>query len=256
MEEQIHFKNHDGENLTGTLHLPDKPSQLGVVLGHCFTCTRHTAILRRLAKDLTGEGFIVLRFDFSGNGRSEGEFSQSTYRKQITEMQKATEVVASNGASWIGMAGHSMGGVVSFLTASQTEDVNAVCTIGSRITAMKATHFLSQTQRDILKDAGEVSFTSRGRFLTVTKDFFSDADHFELQKILQTFHKPLLLVHGDQDEIVPVKKAIKAREINKGSINLEIIADADHMFSQQDHREIVSLLVVDWFLKQTKMRHR
>ena len=118
---------------------------------------------------------------------------------------------------------------------------------------MNATHFLSQTQRDILKDAGEVSFTSRGRFLTITKDFFSDADHFELQKILQTFHKPLMIVHGDQDEIVPVKEAIKAREISNGSINLEIITDADHMFSRQDHREKVSVLVVDWFLKQTKM---
>ena len=256
MEEQIHFKNHDGENLAGTLHLPDEPSQFGIVLGHCFTCTRHTTILRKLAKDLTGKGFIVLRFDFSGNGQSEGEFSQSTYSKQVTEMQKATGIVASKGASWIGMAGHSMGGLISFLTASQTDDVNAVCTIGSRITAMQATHFLSQTQRDILKDAGEVSFTSRGRFLTITKDFFSDADQFELQKILQTFHKPLMIVHGDQDEIVPVKEAIKAREISNGSINLEIITDADHMFSQQDHREMVSLLVVDWFLKQTKILHR
>ena len=180
MEEQIHFKNHDGENLTGTLHLPEKSSQLGIVLGHCFTCTRHTTILRRLAEDLTREGFIVLRFDFSGNGQSEGEFSQSTYSKQVTEMQKAAEIVASKGAAWIGMAGHSMGGLISFLTASQTDGVHAVCTIGSRITAMKATHFLSQTQRDILKDAGEVSFTSRGRFLTITKDFFSDADQFKL----------------------------------------------------------------------------
>ena len=256
MEEQIHFINHDGENLAGTLHLPDETSQFGIVLGHCFTCTRHTTILRKLAKDLTGKGFIVLRFDFSGNGQSEGEFSHSTYSKQITEMQKAAEIVASKGASWIGMAGHSMGGLISFLTASQTDSVNAVCTIGSRITAMKATHFLSQTQRDILKDAGEVTFTSRGRFLTITKDFFSDADHFELQTILQTFHKPLMIVHGDQDEIVPVKEAIKAKEINHSSINLEIIADADHMFSRTDHREMVSVLVVDWFLKQTKILHR
>ena len=256
MEEQIHFKNHDGENLTGTLHLPEKSSQLGIVLGHCFTCTRHTTILRRLAEDLTREGFIVLRFDFSGNGQSEGEFSQSTYSKQITEMQKATEIVASNGAVWIGMAGHSMGGLISFLTASKIETVNAVCVIGSRITAMEATHFLNQTQRDILKNTGEVSFTSRGRFLTVNKDFFSDADRFELQKILQAFQKPLLMVHGDQDEIVPVKEAKRAKEISNGRANLEIIAGADHMFSRQDHREMVSVLVVDWFLKQIRLDHR
>ena len=256
MEEKIRFNNHNGENLAGTLHLPDEPSQFGIVLGHCFTCTRHTTILRKLAKDLTGKGFIVLRFDFSGNGQSEGEFSHSTYSKQITEMQKSAEIVASKGAAWIGLAGHSMGGLISFLTASQTQSVNAVCVIGSRISAMQVTHFLSQTQREILKNTGEVSFTSRGRFLTVTKDFFSDADHFELQKILQTFHKPLMIVHGDQDEIVPVKEAKRAREISNGNVNREIITDADHMFSRQDHREKVSVLVVDWFLKQIKMGYR
>ena len=252
MEEQIYFKNHDGENLAGTLHLPDQPSQFGIVLGHCFTCTRHTTILRRLAKDLIEEGFIALRFDFSGNGQSEGEFSQSTYSKQITEMQKAVEIVASNGAAWIGMAGHSMGGLISFLTASQTESVNAVCAIGSRLTAMKATHFLSQTQREILENTGQVSFTSRGRFLTVTEDFFSDADRFELQQILQAFHKPLLMIHGDQDKIIPVREANRAREISNGSVDVEIIAGGDHMFSREDHREMVSALVVDWFKKQSK----
>lgn len=252
MEEQIYFKNHDGENLAGTLHLPDQPSKFGIVLGHCFTCTRHTNILRRLAKDLTEEGFIALRFDFSGNGQSEGEFSQSTYSKQITEMQKAVEIVASNGAAWIGMAGHSMGGLISFLTASQTESVNAVCAIGSRITTMKATHFLSQTQREILENTGQVSFTSRGRFLTVTENFFSDAGRFELQQILQAFHKPLLMVHGDQDKIIPVREANRAREISNGSVDVEIIAGGDHMFSRENHREMVSALVVDWFKKQSK----
>jgi len=252
VEEQIHFKNHDGEKLAGTLHLPDQPSKFGVVLGHCFTCTQHTTILRRLAKDLIEEGFIALRFDFSGNGQSEGEFSQSTYSKQIAEMQKAAEIVASNGAAWTGLAGHSMGGLISFLTASQTESVNAVCAIGSRITAMKATHFLSQTQREILENTGQVSFTSRGRFLTVTEDFFSDADHFELQMILKAFHKPLLMVNGDKDEIIPVQEAHRAREIGDGSVDVEIIAGADHMFSRKDHRERVSALVVDWFKKQSK----
>jgi uncharacterized protein len=252
VEEQIHFKNHDGENLAGTLHLPDEPSQFGIVLGHCFTCTRHTTILRRLAKDLSHKGFIALRFDFSGNGRSEGEFSQSTFSKQIAEMQKAFEIVASKGATWIGMAGHSMGGLISFLTASQTESVNAVCTIGSRISSMKATHFLSQTQREILENTGKVSFTSRGRFLTVTEDFFSDSDRFELQQILQAFHKPLLMVYGDQDEIIPIREASKARGISNGRVDVEIIAGADHMFSREDHREMVSALVVDWFKKQSQ----
>jgi putative redox protein len=250
VEEQVRYKNIYGETLAGTLHLPDKPSDRGIVLGHCFTCTRHTSILRRIAKDLSNAGFIVLRFDFSGNGQSEGEFDESTYSKQVAEMQTAADMIASHGAMWIGMAGHSMGGLISFLTAAQDENVKAVCTVGSRISGMKVTGFLSRTQREILEKTGEVTFTSRGRFLKITDEFFTDADRFDLPQILQSFDKPLLMVHGDQDEIIPVREAYKAREMSNGGAQLEVIAGADHMFSRKEDRQAVSQLVVDWFKNQ------
>ena len=87
MEQQIKFDNPQGETLVGTLHQPEQKAVGGVVAGHCFTCSRHTGILRRMCKDLGDAGFMVLRFDFSGNGQSEGEFAQSTFTKQITEMK-------------------------------------------------------------------------------------------------------------------------------------------------------------------------
>jgi putative redox protein len=250
VEEQVHYKNLYGETLAGTLHLPDKSSERGIVLGHCFTCTRHTSILRRIAKDLSNAGFIALRFDFSGNGQSQGEFTESTYSKQVSEMQTAADVIASHGAAWIGMAGHSMGGSISFLTAAQDENVKAVCTIGSRLTGLKVTGFLNRTQKEILEKTGEVTFTSRGRFLKITDEFFTDADRFDLPQLLQSFDKPLLMVHGDQDEIIPVGEAYKAREMSNGSARLEVISGADHMFSREEDRQAVSQLVVDWFKNQ------
>lgn len=250
MEQQVRYKNIYGETLAGTLHLPDKSSDRGIVLGHCFTCTRHTGILRRIAKDLSYAGFVVLRFDFSGNGQSQGEFGESTYSKQVAEMQTAADVIASHGAAWIGMAGHSMGGLISFLTAAQNENVKAVCTIGSRISGMKVTGFLSRTQREILEKTGEVTFTSRGRFLKITEDFFADADRFDLPHILNSFDRPLLMVHGDQDEIIPVREAYKARKMSNGDVQLEVISGADHMFSREEDRKTVSQLVVNWFKNQ------
>ena len=212
MEEQVQFKNLLGENLAGTLHLPQRTTARAVVLGHCFTCTRHTAVLRRLAADLAAAGFIALRFDFSGNGQSGGDFSQSTYSKQVAEMQTAVELVASRGAEWIGLAGHSLGGLICFLFASQTQTARAVCAIGSRISSMKATHFLSPTQREILEKTGEVSFTSRGRFLKITEEFFADANGFDLPGLLASFAKPLMMIHGDRDEIIPVAEAHRAKD--------------------------------------------
>jgi len=33
-------------------------SDRGIVLGHCFTCSRHTGILREIAKQLSFKGFM------------------------------------------------------------------------------------------------------------------------------------------------------------------------------------------------------
>jgi putative redox protein len=74
LQQQIQFSNHYGEKLAGTFHLPTEDSRRGIILGHCFTCSRHTRILRDVSLALVEEGFKVLRFDFSGNGQSEGGF--------------------------------------------------------------------------------------------------------------------------------------------------------------------------------------
>ena len=249
MEQQVRFKNQHGENLAGTLHLPDKPTRSGIVLGHCFTCTRHTTILRQLAQVLAGSGFTALRFDFSGNGQSEGEFTQSTYGKQIDEMRTAANLVAEYGPTWIGMAGHSMGGLIAFLTAARTPEIKAVSAIGSRLSGMRATHFLSGTQKEILEKTGEVTFTSRGRFLKLTNEFFAEADRLEPANLIKSFSKPLMMIHGDRDEIVPISEAYKAQELSDGRMQLEVIEGADHMFTKEEHRLKVSELVAQWFIE-------
>jgi len=250
LEKQIHFKNHRGEKLSGTIHLPKAPTGRGVVLGHCFTCSRHTGILRQLGHDLAAAGFIALRFDFSGNGRSEGVFSDSTYTKQIAEMKTAADVIARKGASWIGMAGHSMGAVIAVLTAHQAQDVKAVCTMAGRLSGMNARRFFSESQLKEIQETGRVSFTRRGRSLKLTDQFFSDADRFDLPAILGSFKAPLLVVHGGADEIDPVNEAYKARGLNPDGTALSVIAGADHMFSSEDHRSRILRMVTDWFKKQ------
>lgn len=247
MEKQVHFNNHLGEKLTGTLHQPEMPSCRGVIIGHCFTCSRHTRVLQQMGRDLAAARFSVLRFDFSGNGQSEGAFIDSSYSKHIAEMKTATSFLSDNGARWIGLAGHSMGANIALLAAARLESVQAVCILAARVSGMKAIHFLSGQQQAELKQAGRVSFTSRGRSLELSKNFFADADAYDMFKAIGSFKKPLLVIHGDRDDIVPVDEALQAHKRNPAAITLEIIPGADHMFSREDHRRQVSGLVADWF---------
>lgn len=256
MEQPVHFYNYQGEKLTGTLHLPDRPSGRGVVFGHCFTCSRHTGIIRQICTELEGEGFMALRFDFSGNGQSQGRFDESTYSKQIQEMKIATAFIAEKGALRIGLAGHSMGAVIAILTAARMNTIQAVCALAGRLSGLNATHFLSQSQRKELYDTGRISFSSRGRSLKLSTGFFADAGQYNLPETIANLKSPLLIVHGDHDEIVPVQEAYLAQKLNRENTTTAIFPGADHMFGPKESRRQVSDSVVKWFKKHISEKTR
>ena len=247
LQEQIEFLNFSGEKLAGTFHVPAKNSRHGVILGHCFTCSRHTSILRDLSLALVDAGFKVLRFDFSGNGQSEGNFSESFYSKQVDEIKAASKFMSTRGTSWIGLAGHSMGAMVALLAASEMDEVKAVCTLAANGSALKTKQFLTSEQIEELQLTGRVHFVSRGRNLEVTDAFFADAEQYDFPSIMASLPQPLLVVHGDMDEIVPVDNAYRLRQYKRINTELAIIHGADHMFSQDGQRQEVVQRVAQWF---------
>ena len=254
MEKRIQFDNHMGEALSGTLQLPDAPGRFGVVLLHCFTCSRHTSILRQIAQDLKAAGMASLRFDFSGNGQSEGRFTDSTYSKMLVEVDLAVKRLSGEGVARIGLAGHSMGASLAVLAAQRSEKIVAVCAMAGRLSGTNARHILSPAQQAAIKDTGRVCFMSRGRDLELTESFFSDADAFDLPEMLKTLRVPLLVVHGDEDETVPVSEAYRAEALNPANTRLAIMPGADHMFSSGEDRTTISRTVADWFRVQNN-RH-
>ncbi len=256
MEKQIQFNNDWGEKLSATLHQPDMPTTQGIIIGHCFTCSRHTRILQRLGNDLALAQFSVLRFDFSGNGQSEGSFIDASYSKHIAEMKSAMAHMHASGIRWFGLAGHSMGAHIALLTAAHVKKVKALCLLAGRLSGLKAPHFLNDKQQAEISRAGRTSFTSRGRLLEISNKFFSDANRYDLLEAARTLNRPMLVIHGDQDEIVPVSEARKAHRVNPDAVTLSIVPGADHMFSHSEHRERIAALAAEWFSRQRSPRNK
>ena len=250
MEQQIRFDNSMGEALAGTLHQPVGLPVGAVIAGHCFTCSRHTGILRHICSDLCDAGFMALRFDFSGNGQSQGQFEQSTWSKQILEMEAAITLMQERGATWIGLAGHSLGAAIALLAARRMKTVSAICRVAGRTSGTRPMHFLTSSQQQSLARTGQVGFTSRGRALTLNREFFEDADRHDLTLATRELTIPMLVVHGDQDEIIPVAEAHLARAANPDLVALSIVAGGDHMLARTDHQRQVARTVAGWFCRQ------
>jgi len=70
---------------------------------------------------------------------------------------------------------------------------------------------------------------------------------------LQACRKPILIVHGDEDEFGDLKRLVKLVDSLKqnGSVELQVIADCGHFF--EDHLDELKQVITDWTKRQLKV---
>ena len=87
MLKHIEITNKEGRILRGYLTLPEQFNGDLVLMYHGFTGnkTEHAGHFRNLSRLLAAEKIASLRMDFSGNGESDGEFSDFTFDTLIAE---------------------------------------------------------------------------------------------------------------------------------------------------------------------------
>ncbi len=134
MEEDVTYENREaGVELAGTLTLPhsETPVPAVILISGSGPQDRNETVMGHrpflvLADYLTRKGIAVLRTDDRGVGGSTGNTSQATTRDfagdvlcGIRYLQSRKEIDAKR----IGLVGHSEGGVVAPLVASESPDV-------------------------------------------------------------------------------------------------------------------------------------
>ena len=75
-----------------------------------------------------------------------------------------------------------------------------------------------------------------GQEQRINYSFYQDAVSLNIDRILPSIEVPVFIVHGDQDEIVPIEQSIKTASLLQDA-RLEIIKGADHIYSQAQHFE-------------------
>jgi exosortase A-associated hydrolase 2 len=73
------------------------------------------------ARQLAAEGYPVLRFDYMGNGDSDGEFSESSLETVLSDTRSAiAETLRRTGAAQVSMLGLRFGALVACLAAEES----------------------------------------------------------------------------------------------------------------------------------------
>lgn len=132
--EDITFKNSKADiSLSGTLTLPEKEGKFPVVIlisgsgpqNRDEELFGHKPFLV-ISDYLTRNGIGVLRYDDRGVGRSEGNFETATSADFATDAESAIAYLKTRkeiNKKKIGLVGHSEGGIIAPIVASESKDV-------------------------------------------------------------------------------------------------------------------------------------
>lgn len=247
MEEQLTFSNNSGDDISAVLSIPGKSDGRAVMLLHCFCCTKYHRVMRHLSSALNSEGIATLRFDFSGNGESGGSLEEATYTKMLGEARAAADLLESRGMERIGVAGHSLGAMMSLLAAHHDDRLRAVAFISGSSQAARVREVFPQEAIEEAETKGHSHAVVYGRDMRLTSDFLHDIDRHNVGHAVAVLERPFLIVHGTRDSVIEPHHARKLYLWAGEPKRIEYIEGADHLFRDESHLDEMVRKVSGWF---------
>jgi putative redox protein len=243
---KLKIENKNGLLLQAQLELPanQKPNRYAI-FAHCFTCTSSLSAVKNISRALTRYGFGVVRFDFTGLGRSEGEFADSHFSANVEDLIAVSDFMAINYQAPALLVGHSLGGAAVISAASRLDTVEAVATVGAPSTVGHVTHLFSHGI-DAVKEKGEVEVNIGGRPFKIDKDFVEDFSKTDLPSIVKDLRKPLLIMHSPTDNVVGIKNAEALYHKAMHPKSFITLDNADHLLTNSRDSVYAGNVIGTW----------
>ena len=114
------------------------------------------------------------------------------------------------------------------------------------VTLATPSHIFSRSEKE-LKHAKETGYFELDSGRRLRTDFYEDMHRYDICNETKKIHCPLLIIHGNHDEIVPVDDAYALYSHANEPKRLEVIEGAKHAFDNPEHRNTVIRLSLEWF---------
>ncbi len=252
METPVTFLS-DNYQLVGILHTPEIASDKmpAVLFLHGFTGTKVEPhrIFVKTARALMKRGFSALRFDFRGCGDSGGECEDATVSGEIADAQTALKFLRGQphvNPDRIAIIGMSMGGAVASHVVAKEPQIKSLVlwapvadgpAILQRIATPAAVGGLLAS-----------GFADHNGW-RVSMKLVEEFQEMQPAKELAKANCPALVLHGGNDETVPVEQSeLYAKALSNGARKFKrhVITGAPHTFDRADWEETVIQETVAW----------
>lgn len=219
---------NNGQKIYGIAYIPktEKERVPLVISSHGLGGSHRSNV--NYAKQLAGHGIAVYCFDFRGGGGkdSEGSTKQMSVMTEVSDL----EVVLEAAKSWdfvdinkIVLLGTSQGGIVSAIVAARhTEEV-------SGLILMYPAFMISDTIHEVYDSLDEVPKSFRFKQFVAGYPYIADMWDYNVYSEIGNFNKKVLLMHGNEDIIVPISYSEHAAEVYP-DVEYFVIDGAGHGF--------------------------
>jgi uncharacterized protein len=245
-EVKISIINEFNEKLVGLKTIPDtqKDKYPTVILVHGFGVTKEEyGMFDGIAEHLSQAGILVFRFDFSGCGESEGDYSETSLSKLKSDLTSILKFIKSEqdvDTENIGLLGQSFG---TATIVSLELKVQSIVLLGS-ISEPKSV-FISLFGNGYNPEGISERKKSNGTITKIKPQFWQDLENYHLLESIKNIHCPILFIHGEKDNGVPISQMEAYFENANDPKEKFIVKDGDH--GLRPNRESVYPIIAKWF---------
>ncbi len=216
MTEKHFIEVENDEEVAAVHHEAD--SDKWIFYCHGFGSDKEGSYVERCERAVE-EGFNAVRFDFRGNGESDGDFVEQSLSSKIDDLEAVIEYFDPE--EYV-LFGSSFGGKVVFHAATELEP-------GAVIAKAPVTYNeIMGKFRSVVENKGEYEYID-GK--PIDQRFFEDFDTYNFQEVVDELDVPVAIFHGSADTTVHPEHSLKAVEALNTNVMLHKLEGEKHSFS-------------------------
>lgn len=230
---------------------PSTDSVPMVILMHGIFASKDWVPIPSFAKGLAKAGIASIRMDFNGHGKSGGRMQDMTIEKELADARVVWDYVQTLPyVTQVGLLGHSQGGVIASMTAGR---------LAAEQEGSVPAGIVLVAPGSVIKEACQGGKFFNARFdpqdppeyircwgiMKLGREYLLTTQQLDIFGTAAAYAGPVLLLHGDQDKIVPLWCSERYAETYGERATLRIIPGVNHTITS--HRSEVVSYAVDFF---------